>query len=71
MAELGLADEADRFPDQLRRTAPASCGGTGLIHRPRLIVADEPTGSLDAESARTVVDLLLAAQQPPAQRWCS
>lgn len=34
-----------------------------LIHRPSLIVADEPTGSLDAESAAVVVDLLLAAQR--------
>lgn len=64
LAELGLADEADRFPDQLsggqrQRVAVARA----LIHRPRLIVADEPTGSLDAESARAVVDLLLAAQR--------
>jgi putative ABC transport system ATP-binding protein len=64
LTELGLADEADRFPDQLsggqrQRVAVARA----LIHRPRLIVADEPTGSLDAESARAVVDLLLAAQR--------
>jgi putative ABC transport system ATP-binding protein len=64
LAELGLADDADRFPDQLsggqrQRVAVARA----LIHRPRLIVADEPTGSLDAESSRAVVDLLLAAQR--------
>jgi putative ABC transport system ATP-binding protein len=63
LAELGLAEEADKFPDQLsggqrQRVAVARA----LIHRPSLIVADEPTGSLDAESADTVVDLLLAAQ---------
>jgi ABC-type lipoprotein export system ATPase subunit len=34
-----------------------------IIHRPRLIVADEPTGSLDPESARAVVALLLDAQR--------
>lgn len=64
LVELGLAEEADRFPDQLsggqrQRVAVARA----LVHRPSLIVADEPTGSLDAESARAVVDLLLAAQR--------
>ena len=64
LAELGLADEASKFPDQLsggqrQRIAVAR----SLIHRPSLIVADEPTGSLDAQSAVGVVDLLLAAQR--------
>ena len=34
-----------------------------MIHRPNLVVADEPTGSLDPESAEAVVALLLAAQR--------
>jgi len=64
LVELGLAEEADRFPDQLsggqrQRVAVARA----LIHRPSLIVADEPTGSLDAESGAAVVDLLLDAQR--------
>ncbi|MDP9185074.1 MAG: lipoprotein-releasing system ATP-binding protein LolD, partial [Actinomycetota bacterium] len=32
------------------------------VHRPRLILADEPTGSLDTDNAMAVADLLLAAQ---------
>jgi putative ABC transport system ATP-binding protein len=64
LIELGLGEEADRFPDQLsggqrQRVAVARA----LIHRPSLIIADEPTGSLDTDSATMVVDLLLAAQR--------
>jgi putative ABC transport system ATP-binding protein len=64
LGELGLAEEADKLPDQLsggqrQRVAVARA----LIHRPRVILADEPTGSLDAETSATVVDLLLASQR--------
>lgn len=64
LGELGLIGEVDKLPDQLsggqrQRVAVARA----LIHRPAVILADEPTGSLDAESAATVIDLLLAAQR--------
>ena len=64
LAKLGLGAEVDLLPDQLsggqrQRVAVARA----LVHRPGLIVADEPTGSLDAESSETVVDTLLAAQR--------
>lgn len=64
LTALGLDGEANKLPDQLsggqrQRVAVARA----LVHHPRLIVADEPTGSLDPENAMSVVDLLLAAQR--------
>jgi putative ABC transport system ATP-binding protein len=64
LARLGLAEHAGKLPDQLsggqrQRVAVARA----LIHEPRTILADEPTGSLDGESAEAVLDLLLDAQR--------
>jgi putative ABC transport system ATP-binding protein len=60
----GLAGEVDALPDQLsggqrQRVAVARA----IAHHPKLIVADEPTGSLDPPNATAVVDLLLSAQR--------
>jgi putative ABC transport system ATP-binding protein len=60
---LGLADLADRLPDQLsggqqQRVAVAKA----VVHRPTVILADEPTGALDSRNAAGVVELLLDMQ---------
>lgn len=59
LAAVGLAARVDYKPKQLsggqkQRVAIAR----GLVHRPRLVLADEPTAALDEESGRAVVELL-------------
>jgi putative ABC transport system ATP-binding protein len=63
LARLGLADEVDKLPDQLSGGQRQRVGvARALVHGPGLILADEPTGSLDTVSSTAVVDLLLAGR---------
>ncbi len=58
--QTGLADKRKRFPDQLsqgERQRVAIC--RALITSPRILLADEPTGSLDPDTAADILKLLI------------
>lgn len=56
---VGLKQKADRYPTQLsggeqQRVVIAR----SLVHRPKILVADEPTGNLDTINTQEIIDIL-------------
>jgi putative ABC transport system ATP-binding protein len=82
LAAVDIADKADAYPSQLsggqaQRTALARA----VIHRPAIVLADEPTGNLDSRAGANVLKLLrdvadrgqtilMATHSPEAAKWC-
>ncbi|MEE4659714.1 MAG: ATP-binding cassette domain-containing protein [Halieaceae bacterium] len=59
LERVGLADSAKKFPEQLSGGQKQRAGiARALVNRPGIILADEPTASLDKQSGRDVVNLI-------------
>lgn len=61
---LGLKDRRHHLPNQLSGGQQQRVAiGRALITKPKLILADEPTGNLDSKNSQDVIDLLTQASR--------
>jgi len=61
---VGLSDRADHYPRQLSGGQEQRVGiARAIVSGPKVVVADEPTGSLDADTSQQIQSLLVRLNQ--------
>jgi lipoprotein-releasing system ATP-binding protein len=64
LERVGLSDKANQYPTKLSGGQQQRASiARALFNRPAFLLADEPTGNLDAANAGAIVDLFLDAQR--------
>ncbi len=59
MSVLGMSELKDRFPQELSGGQQQRCSiGRALIKNPKLLLCDEPTGALDYQTSKDILELI-------------